>query len=207
MHNLIYLYFFSLLLSGSLIEQDKNRWAAYYAEINPVEAANEWFLPFRVADRKDRKYLQIISTFGTARSSFYKGHIHTAIDVMPKIPAGSVDVYSMAKGVVCSIHLGQQFKTIVIKHKLVSGEIIYTSYKHLEGICVRTGQQVNENTKLARVINKKEAKEYKGNYDHLHLEIRKSFDDYGCGSWLTMTKSELDKYFFNPKEFIDKYIR
>ena len=47
-----------------------------------------------------------------------------------------------------------------------------------------------------------QTKKYKGNYDHLHLEIRKSFYDYGCASWLTMNKTDLNVLFYDPMVFM-----
>lgn len=60
------------------------------------------------------------------------------------------------------------------------------------------GTQVDQNAKIARLYTREETKKYKGNYDHLHLEIRKSFYDYGCASWLTINKAELNELFYNP---------
>ncbi|MES2730183.1 MAG: peptidoglycan DD-metalloendopeptidase family protein [Bacteroidota bacterium] len=113
----------------------------------------------------------------------------------------------MAKGVVCSIHLDHPHQTIVIKRQLKDGQVIFTSYKHLQVIYVKTGMQVDQSTKLARLYTRQEAKKLGGNYDHLHLEIRKSFDDYGCGSWFTITKSQLDTYFYEPITFIKTYVK
>jgi murein DD-endopeptidase MepM/ murein hydrolase activator NlpD len=125
---------------------------------------------------------------------------------MSKNYSEPVWVYAMAEGVVCSIHLGEQFKTVVIKHLLTDSTIVFTSYKHINDIKVSIGDQVSKDTKLARVLTKKEANSYKGAFDHLHLEIRKSFDDYGCASWLTMSKEELNYYFYDPFLFIEQRI-
>lgn len=88
--------------------------------------------------------------------------------------------------------------TIVIRHLLANRKTIYTSYNHLQEIYVSVGTQINQDTKIARLYTHKENKKYKGNYDHLHLEIRKSFYDYGCASWLTMNKTDLNELFHNP---------
>lgn len=171
------------------INNDKDRWKPYYVDTAPTEVANNWLLPFDVTNRKDIKQIKIISIFGDHRDSFYKGHIHTAIDINPvKSKTELVSVFPMAKGVVCSVHLGENQKTVVVKHKLADGKITFTSYKHLKEVYVRQGQQINENTKLARLFTRQESKKYGGDYHHLHLEIRKSFDDYGCASRLTMNQ-------------------
>ncbi len=113
----------------------------------------------------------------------------------------------MAAGVVCSIHLDHPHKTVVVRHKLRDSQTVFTTYKHLQTIYVQTGQQVDQQTKLARLYTQQEAQKYGGNFDHLHLEIRKSFDDYGCGSWLTMTREELDTYYYDPAAFIKTHVK
>jgi murein DD-endopeptidase MepM/ murein hydrolase activator NlpD len=154
------------------------------------------------SDRKKPATLKNISTFGSPRNSFKAGHIHTGLDCMPKNVGEPVDVYSMSSGVVCSIHLDAQFLTVVVRHILPDGRPLFTSYKHLGEAYVRKGQHVTKDTKLARVLTKAEAKTYRGAFDHLHLEIRYDFYDYGCASWLTMTKAELNSRFIDPLEFI-----
>ena len=112
----------------------------------------------------------------------------------------------MAAGVVCSIHLGDPHKTVVVKHQLTNGEILYTSYKHFQKVYVTNGQQVTDETPLARLYTRGEAKVLGGNYDHLHLEIRKKFDDFGVASWATMTKTDLELRFHDPWNFMNKLI-
>lgn len=185
------------------IDNDKDRWKPYYIDTTPTEVATAWSLPFDVANRKDIKQIKVISIFGDHRDSYFKGHIHTAIDINPaKSKTSLVSVYPMAKGIVCSVHLGENQRTIVVKHKLADGKVMFTSYKHLKEVYVSQGQQVNENTKMARLFTKQESKKYGGDYHHLHLEIRKTFDDYGCASWLTMNQKQLDQRFYNPLIFL-----
>ncbi|WP_316803663.1 M23 family metallopeptidase [Pedobacter nototheniae] len=190
------------------IEKDKDRWKPYYTDASANLVADNWFLPFDVSNRKDIKNIKIISIFGDHRDSFYKGHIHTAIDINPSKPKSKlVAVYPMANGVVCSIHLGENQRTVVVKHKLKDGKIMFTTYKHLKEVYVSNGQQVNPNTKLARLFTPEESKKYGGDYHHLHLEIRKKFDDYGCASWLTMNTTQLNDRYFNPQVFIKQYVK
>lgn len=193
-----------LNLTGPVtIEGDRDRWKPYYTDVAPTEIVNGWSLPFDVIKRKDIKLLKVISIFGDHRNSYYKGHIHTAIDINPVNAKNKlIGVYAMARGVVCSVHLGENQKTVVVKHKLANGTFMFTSYKHLKEVYIANGQQVNELTKIARLFTPNESKKYGGDYHHLHLEIRKSFDDYGCASWLTMNKKELDLRFFNPLLFL-----
>lgn len=113
----------------------------------------------------------------------------------------------MASGVICSVHLGENQKTVVVRHTLQGGKTMFTSYKHLKEVYVSNGQQVNENTKLARLFTKEESRKYGGDYHHLHLEIRKKFDDYGCASWLTFNNNQLNERFYNPQTFLKQNIK
>lgn len=208
MRTILFFFFTSLLFENPTIESDKDRWKPYYVDSNPTLVADQWVLPFEALNRKDLRSIKIISIFGDHRDSFFKGHIHTAIDINPSKPASKlISVYPMANGVVCSIHLGENQRTIVVKHKLKNGLTVYTTYKHLKEVYVRTGQQVNSNSKIARLFTKEESKKYGGDYHHLHLEIRKKFDDYGCASWLTMNKTQLNDRYYNPQTFIKEYVK
>jgi len=197
-----------LFFQNPTIETDKDRWKPYYIDANPSQVAENWLIPFEAENRKSINSIKIISIFGDHRDSFFKGHIHTAIDINPAKPKGKlINVYPMANGVICSIHLGENQRTIVVKHKLKNNQIVFTTYKHLKDVYVNTGQQVNTNTKIARLFTKEESKKYGGDYHHLHLEIRKKFDDYGCASWLTMNKIQLNERYYNPQTFIKEYVK
>jgi murein DD-endopeptidase MepM/ murein hydrolase activator NlpD len=194
-------------ISGQLknyIEQARLNFKTAFIETEPESTVSSWKIPFEAPDRYKLSSITVISIFGAPRTSYLNGHIHSGADIIPAKTDNYIYVYPMADGVVCSIHLGHPHKTIVIKHKLSDGTIIYTSYKHLQEIYVENGTQVNQDTKLARLYTKTEAENQGGSYDHLHLEIRKSFEDYGCASWLTMTKLELNKYFHDPLDFMKK---
>lgn len=196
------------LLEAPSIEKDRDRWKLYYLDVAPQKTADKWFLPFDVADRSNTRNISIISIFGDHRDSYYKGHIHTAIDINPVKPkAKLIPVYAMANGVVCSVHLGENQKTVVVRHTMKDGKTMFTSYKHLKEVYVSNGKQVDQNTKLARLFTKEESKKYGGDYHHLHLEIRKKFDDYGCASWLTFNNAQLNERFYNPKDFLKQNIK
>lgn len=173
-----------------------------YRDIKPVSVVSSWMVPFDTSNRYDMGSIRVVSVFGDYRESYLKGHIHTATDMIPAHKSGMVYICPMAEGVVCSIHLGHPHKTVVIRHLLANGKTVFTSYKHLQEIYVRVGEQVDQQTKIARLYTAQETKKYKGNYDHLHLEIRKSFYDYGCASWLTMNKADLNELFYDPITFM-----
>jgi murein DD-endopeptidase MepM/ murein hydrolase activator NlpD len=188
------------------ISQTKGVWKEFYRDVKPDKVADSWVIPFTATNRSDPKGVRVISVFGAPRQSYLKGHIHTAIDCIPAKKPDTVYVYPMARGVVCSVHLDHPHQTIVVRHQMKDGSTVFTSYKHLQAVYVRTGMQVDQQTKLARLYTRKEALKFGGDYDHLHLEIRKSFDDYGCGSWLTMTQAELNKYFYEPVAFMKQHV-
>ena len=188
------------------IAGDKARWEPYFKNLTPGKSVTQWQLPFDTPNRSDLKTMSVISTFGSARNSFMKGHYHTGLDCMPKKQSEPVGVYAMAEGVVVSVHLGDPHQTVVVKHILTDGSIVYTVYKHINEVLVKVGDEVSQKSKLARVLTKKEARKFGGNFNHLHLEIRKKFDDFGCASWLTLTKDELNLRFYDPLEFIKKNV-
>jgi murein DD-endopeptidase MepM/ murein hydrolase activator NlpD len=192
---------------GDEIEKESERFKDSTVDAEPQKTASEWYLPFATKNRKSTKTVKVISTFGAGRRSYKKGHIHTGIDLVPrKKTSPKPDVYPLASGVVCSIHLAKPHITVVVKHKLPNGATLYSSYKHLAEVYTQTGKQVTHETKLGRLFTRKEAKEQGGNYDHLHLEVRKLFDDHGVASFLTMTKADLNKRFENPWSFLKKQL-
>lgn len=208
MKTLLFLFLSILLFETPTIEKDRDRWKPYYTDASPAKTADQWFLPFDVVNRKKVNNIRIISIFGDHRDSYVKGHIHTAIDINPTQPKTKlVGVYAMANGIVCSVHLGENQRTVVVKHKLPNGQMMFTSYKHLKEVYVSNGQAVDQNTKLARLFTPQESKKYGGDYHHLHLEIRKKFDDYGCASWLTFNNTQLNERFYNPQVFIKEHIK
>jgi murein DD-endopeptidase MepM/ murein hydrolase activator NlpD len=205
----IFLLLFAAHINGqsdSYIERTRLSFKEAFIKDEPAEAVKSWKVPFQTEDRFKLNTIKVISVFGAPRDSYLKGHIHTAADIIPEKLNIYNYIYPMADGVICSIHLGHPHKTIVIKHRLPDSTIIYTSYKHLQEIYVTNGMQVDQDTKLAGLYTKEETKKQGGSYDHLHLEIRKSFYDYGCASWLTMNRDELNKYFYNPVDFMKKYL-
>ena len=208
-------YLLALILGGTTalpgsadyIDDDKLRWKEFHQEFTPASLAGQWFVPFATKNRNDIKTIQVVSVFGSPRNSYLPGHIHTGLDIIPKKPMEKhIYVYPLANGVVCSVHLGHPHKTIVVKHMLPDGQLIYTAYKHLESIYLSQGEQVTRHSQLGRLYTRKEALAQGGNYDHLHLEIRKQFDDYGVASWATLTTEALRQRFYNPLTFMRKKI-
>lgn len=195
-----------LIVHADYINENKDAWSVYSTEVEPDHKVTGWYNPFKTRSRTDINTIKIISTFGSPRNSYVRGHIHTGLDIIPE-RGTPTDVYPMANGVVCSIHLGDPHRTIVVKHRMPDNEIIFTSYKHLKEIYVQNSKQLTPKTKLARLYTRQEARALGGNYDHLHLEIRKQFDDYGVASWATLTRFDLRKRFYDPRTFMKQYIK
>lgn len=191
------------------ISDNSDRWKEYYRDIYPPVVVNRWYVPFTTENRNDIHTVRVISAFGTARYSYVRGHIHTGVDIIPRrrVIGEYVYVYPLAEGIVCSIHLGHPHRTIVIKHRLLNGTIIFSSYKHLQEIYVTNGERVSPSRKLARLYTRREARALGGSYDHLHLEIRKGFDDFGVASWATMSQKELRRRFYDPWIFMRQRVK
>ncbi len=179
----------------------------FFVEGTPLQEVNGWKLPFALKNRSDIRGIKFVGQYGDYRASRMAGHRHSGADIVPadvKIPR---DVYPAANGVVCFVTQQEPVKTVIIKHKLNDGAIIYTAYIHLKDIFVENGQNVTDNTKIGVLYTKKEALARGGNFDHLHFEVKRRIDDYSCASWLCMSKAELDDYFINPKDFFKTMLK
>jgi len=179
----------------------------FYTEVEPTEPAETWHLPFNLPDRSNLNNISFISAFGAYRSTRVKGHKHSGVDIVPADKKSKLDVYPVSKGIVCFVNHDAPVKTVIIKHKLKDGPAIYSSYIHLKEIYAERGKMVNESTKIGVLYTKSEALKYGGNFDHLHLEIKKRIDDYSCASWLCMSREELDEYFINPYNFLKIHLK
>ena len=176
-----------------------------FIEVEPTEPAETWHLPFDLSDRSNLGNITVISGYGAYRSTRVKGHKHSGIDIVPANKKGNLNVYAVSKGVVCFVNQEAPVKTVIIKHKMKDGPVIYSSYIHLKEIFTERGNIVDESTKIGVLYTKSEALKYGGNFDHLHFEIKKRIDDYSCASWLCMSRDELDEYFINPSIFLKEY--
>lgn len=188
------------------IRKYSGRLEKYYITAEPAEIAEACFLPFDIKDRSSLSSISVISTYGSARSSHLKGHKHSGADIIPAGEKDSRNVYAAAAGVVCFINQRAPFKTVILKHKLKDGTVIFSSYIHLKEIFIHGGQQVDAASRIGVLYTRNEALTYGGNYDHLHFEIKKRIDDYSCASWLCMSHEELNEYFCDPVDFFRKYL-
>ncbi len=193
---------------SGLIEKDRLRWKPFYKDIVPQKTVTQWLVPFKTRNRSNVKTIRVISVFGANRMSYLRGHKHSGTDMIPAGRQGTYTyVYPMADGVICSIHLGDPHTTIVVKHRLEDGKEMFTSYKHLGEIYVKNGLHVTTETRLGRLYTAKEARKLGGNYHHLHLEVRKKFDDYGVASWASLSREQLNLRFHDPHQFMKTHIK
>jgi len=201
----------SLLLAAAapvtpdLTERHAATFADDHVAVYPARVARRWLVPFSTADRGARRTMKVISRFGANRVSYVRGHLHSGADLVPSAPGEPfVHVLPVAWGAVCSIHLGAPHTTVVVEHRMADGQRLFTSYKHLAETYVEVGQQVSPETKLGRLYTRREARVQGGPYDHLHLEVRKDFDDHGAASWTTMSEAALRARFLDPVTFLEQ---
>jgi murein DD-endopeptidase MepM/ murein hydrolase activator NlpD len=198
---------FAAIAAANPIEDCARYFRMAFVHVDPPVPVDRWYLPFLTSDRHDLATVNVLSVFGAPRDSYVRGHRHSGIDMVPKKHEGYVYVYPIAHGIVCSIHLPHPHQTVVVKHKTDQGKIYYSCYKHLREYYVTNAQVVTPETKLARLYTRKEAVEGQGGrFDHLHLEIRKRFDDAGCASWLSMSEEDLDLRCYDPLAFLKEHL-
>ena len=179
----------------------------FFVEVEPKEYFDGWYLPFDLKDRFDIKLIKVISPFGAGRTSHLRGHKHSGVDMVPVNKDTGIYIYPLAKGIVCFKKVKDPFSSITIKHKMNDSTYMYTSYIHLKEIYVENGDNVDPNIKIGKIFTKKEVRRFRGPYDHLHLEIRKNFDDFGFASGHCMNKDDLNEFFYEPIEFLTKNLK
>lgn len=157
--------------------------------------------PLPETDRTDFSLLKkrLIGAYGDYRASYMPGHLHAGIDLEGDFEE---KVFSIGRGEITHIFENFPHKTIAIKHLLPGGGSIVSVYTHVEDIRVEVGDQVTEETHLARLFTKEELEEAQfGTPNHLHLEIRKTYRDNGRASYTIKNREDLDIYCFDPLDF------
>ena len=161
----------------------------------------EFHSPFNDSNRKSFTSIKIrlIGLYGEYRKSYKPGHLHAGVDL-----EGSFNetIYAIGYGQVHLIFRDFPHKSVIIKHHLEGGDLLFSVYTHVEDIEVNVGDWVEVRTPLARLFNEDELKQANfGTPNHLHLEIRKSLADEGRASYSSMTKQDLNKFCIDPMEF------
>jgi murein DD-endopeptidase MepM/ murein hydrolase activator NlpD len=176
------------------------------------------YLPINIPDRKDisQIHLTAIGQFGIMRKARpnVPAHYHTGIDI--KRPGSNYDaehILPIAKGVIISKRTDGPYANLMIEHE-INGTKFWSVYEHVAGISVRTGETVLPETPIARFMTKAELNQYGWQFDHFHLEIlkvkpmqlkpSKSYPErfYNSYSLVCYTKKDLERYFYNPLDFL-----
>jgi murein DD-endopeptidase MepM/ murein hydrolase activator NlpD len=176
--------------------------------INPLncqadEICDEIFLPFMTfKDRRSFHELRkrALDGFGAYRR---RGHKHAGLDIKADF---NETVYAVGKGKLVKIYDKFPYQTVLVEHKLPSGEIFYSSYIHIEDIGVQVGDFVDQNTPVGRVFSKTEYKKTNFPHNHLHFEIRKTLENYKRISIRCYTMEDLNKNFHDPMKFFAQHL-
>ncbi len=143
-------------------------------------------------------------------------HLHTGIDI--KRPSNNYNdqpVHPIAKGFIISKRIDGPYAQLIIEHQ-INNKTIWTVYEHIAGITAKLNETVNPNKPIARFMNKNELNKYGWQFDHFHLEILKvkpiriKSDQlqperlYNSYTLICFKQSDLEKYFYDPIEFLKK---
>ena len=164
-----------------------------------------FYLPYKDPDRRSIAYLRsrVIGRYGDARSSVKRGHKHAGVDLK-----GSFEekIYPIGKGVVLFVSDKAHNSTVIIRHDLPRKPSIYSKYVHLKDTGVSVGQVVDESIAIGRLFNKGELKASGYKTTHLHLEIRRNYEDKGKASSYSMSMKELGRHCFDPLAFFEEHL-
>ena len=178
-----------------------------------------WLLPVSTADRKTWQSVKLtrIGMFGLQRKARpgIPAHLHTGIDIRrPGANWHAEPIYPVFEGKVISLRDDGPFAQIIIVHKMPGGGSVWTVYEHIAGITVSLDDFVSAHVPMARFMNKNELDKFGWQFNHVHLEILKHqprlfkptaqtpHRRYGTYSLECHTETELDKYYYNPIEFL-----
>jgi hypothetical protein len=180
-------------------------------------------VPVNIKDRKDISKIQLtpIGTFGLVRKErkTVPSHLHTGIDIKrPTANYNNEPVFPLSEGKVISKRTDGPYAQVIIEHEL-NGRKFWTIYEHIAGIKVNVNDIVDPEKAIARFMNKAELNQYGWQFDHFHLEILKikpmklipvkSHPDrfYNSYSLICFKKEDLDKYYYDPMDFISRNLK
>lgn len=202
-----------MMIWGILVWNILAAWQPIFAQ------SNDWLLPVSTADRKTWRSIQLtsIGMFGLRRKprSAIPSHLHTGIDIeRPNNNYQDEPIYPMFTGKVISLRDDGPFAQIIISHKMPTGSLVWTVYEHVAGIAVSLDDRVSPHVPIARFMNKTELDKFGWQFNHLHFEVLKHAPRllkptpgtpqrrYGTYSLKCYTETELDRYYYNPIEFV-----
>ncbi|WP_237275900.1 M23 family metallopeptidase [Tenacibaculum ovolyticum] len=178
-------------------------------------------LPVNVLERNSVNSLKLtkIGEFGLLRKERPKvpAHYHTGIDIKrPTNNYESEPIFPIFEGVVISKREDGPYAQLIIEHG--DNHKFWTVYEHIAGIEVNLYDHVNIDTKIARFMNKRELNRYGWQFDHFHFEVLKVqpfklkrnnlklerlFSSY---TLVAYTKEDLNKYFYDPLDFLEEHL-
>ena len=144
-------------------------------------------------------------------------HYHTGIDI--KRPSDNYEdepVFPIYKGKVISMRRDGPYANLIIEHEYNSKKF-WSLYEHISGIIVNLNDFVSPNQLIAHFMNKNELDRYGWQFDHFHLEILRlqpikmepteAHPDllYKSYSLVCYTEEDLNKYYYNPIEFLQSF--
>jgi murein DD-endopeptidase MepM/ murein hydrolase activator NlpD len=165
---------------------------------------DDFYLPFSTFQNR-KSFAELITRkldgFGAFRRA---GHKHAGLD----IKAGFSElVHPIGKGKVIKIYDQFPHQTVIIEHSFSDGRLFYSSYTHLVDISAKIDDQVDQDTAIGRVFNLDELQKTKFGKNHLHLEIRKTIENYNRISIRCYSMDDLNRNFYDPLTFMEKYLR
>jgi hypothetical protein len=175
-------------------------------------------LPIQCQHPSDIK-LSEIGDFGHIRKARKNvpEHYHTGIDIKrPSKNYTNEPVFTLADGVIISVRDDGPFAQIIIEH-LQNRLKFWTLYEHISGIAIKVNDKVKAGFPIARFMNREELNKYGWQFDHFHLEVLKikpmplKPDNkhperfYTSYSLICYKKEDLDKYYYEPLSFFEKY--
>jgi murein DD-endopeptidase MepM/ murein hydrolase activator NlpD len=177
-----------------------------------------YYLPVKTNDRLSVNSITLtsIGQFGLIRKERpgVPSHYHTGIDI--KRPGKNYQdepIFPIYEGVIISVRKDGPYAQIIIEHG--RSNKFWTAYEHVAGIRVRLHEQVTPDLPIARFMNRNELNKYGWQFDHFHFEVLKikpvllKTDNsnperrYSSYSLICSTREELNKYFYNPVEFLN----
>lgn len=166
----------------------------------PISTA--WNSPFSGNKDSNVKAFQrrIVGRFADFRTAGGdNGHKHAGIDLR-----GGFDeeVYPINDGRVLAVSFKDLSGGVVIEHLVPDGSRLYSKYVHIQDISVRVGEQVTPHTRLGRLFGKASFKKSRYTHNHLHLEIRKDYEDKGTDSSYSETRKDLERHCLDPEKFL-----
>ena len=182
----------------------------------------EYSLPVNTSDRNSINLLELseIGEFGLLRKERPRvpAHLHTGIDIKrPTQNYQSEPIFPIFEGVVISKRRDGPYAQLIIEHG--NEHKFWTVYEHIAGIKVNLYDDVSPQTPIARFMDKNELNRYGWQFDHFHFEILKAqpiklkpdrskperlFASY---TLMCYTKDDLDKYFYNPLDFLKEHLK